>query len=352
MPETTPLVIANLGHRYGETGALDDVSLTVRSGEFVALLGASGCGKSTLLRAVAGLVTPTQGTVSIDGRVVSETGKNKVPASGRGVGLVFQDYALFPHMTVAENIGYGLRQADPGRVTALMTLVGIAELADRKPSELSGGQQQRVALARALAPRPALLLLDEPFANVDAGLRDALGRLLKRVCKDEGATVLMVTHDQESALALADRVVVLESGDRGGRVIQDASARQVYSRPANASVAQLTGAVVMLSAKASGATAASDLGKVDLVEELHGPVLLLLRPEQLAFNPSPEGSVRVSEVQFRGAHYHVRCHAACGVLDTLIPTHSSLPTEGDLGELVVKGPVWAIHNGLTEAQVP
>ena len=352
MPETTPLVIANLCHRYGNTGALDDVSLTVGSGEFVALLGASGCGKSTLLRAVAGLVTPTKGTVSIDGRVVSEAGENRVPASGRGVGLVFQDYALFPHMTVAENIGYGLDQADPERVLGLMTMVGIAELADRTPSKLSGGQQQRVALARALAPRPALLLLDEPFANVDAGLRDALGRLLKRVCKDEGATVLMVTHDQESALALADRVVVLEAGELGGRVIQDASALQVYSRPATASVAQLTGSVAMLPAQASGATAASDLGEVDLVEELHGPVLLLLRPEQLGFQASPEGSVRVSEVQFRGSHHHVRCRADHGVLDALVPTNSSLPTEGDAGELVVSGPVWAVHNGLTEAQVP
>ena len=344
MRETTPLVISNLCHQYGDTGALDDVSMTVGSGEFVALLGASGCGKTTLLRAVAGLVTPTKGTVSIDGRVVSEAGENRVSASGRGVGLVFQDYALFPHMTVAENIGYGLGQADPGRVSGLMTVVGVADLADRKPSELSGGQQQRVALARALAPRPALLLLDEPFANVDAGLRDALGRILKRVCKDEGATVLMVTHDQDSALALADRVVVLEAGDLGGRVIQDAPAFQVYSRPANASVAQLTGPIVMLPAQASGATAASDLGEIDLLEPIHGPVLLLLRPEQLAFQPSADGSVQVSEVQFRGAHYHVRCSAPQGVLDALVPTNASLPTEGDVGELVVNGPVWAIQN--------
>lgn len=344
MRETIPLVISNLCHQYGYTGALDGVSLSVGSGEFVALLGASGCGKTTLLRAVAGLVTPTKGTMAIDGRVVAEAGVNRVSAAGRGVGLVFQDYALFPHMTVAENIGYGLGQADPGRVSGLMTVVGISDLADRKPSELSGGQQQRVALARALAPRPALLLLDEPFANVDAGLRDALGRILKRVCKDEGATVLMVTHDQDSALALADRVVVLEPGDFGGRVVQDAPPFQIYSRPVNASVAQLTGPVVMLPAQASGDTAVSDLGEVRLLEERHGTVLLLLRPEQLAFQATTDGSARVSEVQFRGANYHVRCSASQGFVDALVPANSPLPAEGDTGEVVVIGSAWAVQN--------
>lgn len=342
MPSSSPLSIAHLGHQYGHVGALDDLCIDVGSGEFVALLGPSGCGKTTLLRAVAGLVTPGVGTISIDGRIVTEDGSVRVGTAERGVGLVFQDYALFPHMTVAENIGYGLPTPEPTRVAGLIALVGIAGLEDRKPAELSGGQQQRVALARALAPRPSLLLLDEPFANVDAGLRDSLGRMLKRVVGDQGASVLMVTHDQDAALALADRVIVLEPGSAGGRVIQDAPPIEIYERPVTAKVAQLSGGAVFLPGEASGTVVQCAFGELPLLEPREGSVQLLMRPEQLHFDADPNGDVSVDEVQFHGAHHHLRCASPAGVLDALLPTSEPLPAVGSRGRIRVVGPVWAL----------
>ena len=343
MPESHPLVIDCLGHAYGSNRALSAVDLSVQSGEFVSLLGPSGCGKTTLLRSVAGLVNPAEGSIFIDGRTVNASGRIVVDASERGIGLVFQEYALFPHMTVAENIGYGLLDSKTERVSGLMAVTGLAGFANRKPSELSGGQQQRVALARALAPRPALLLLDEPFANVDAALRASLGRVLKRLVRDEGVSVLMVTHDQDSALAMSDRIVVLGVGDRGGFVTQDGPPEDIYVRPATAEVASLGGPAFLLAAEASVETATSALGSLALHEPRRGPVTVVIRPEQAHFVVDPTGNAAVESVQFYRTHHRLRCTSPAGEMDVVVARDESLPAIGDRGFIRVRGPVWALE---------
>ena len=222
---------------YGETAALDDVSFTVDDGEFFTLVGPSGCGKTTTLRLLAGFETPTEGVVRFDGRDVTD-----VPPEARGIGIVFQSYALFPHMTVAENVGYGLRFVDTDeptdeRVGDLLDLVGLAGFESRAPTELSGGQQQRVALARALAPRPSLLLLDEPMSALDARLRERLRRDVRAIQRDLGVTTVYVTHDQAEALAISDRVAVMSDG----RIEQVGPPEALYHRPKTRFVAEFLG---------------------------------------------------------------------------------------------------------------
>jgi len=337
-----PLQISAVSHSYGETPVLHAVDLQVNPGEFVVLLGPSGCGKTTLLRAVAGLVTPTEGAIEIDGRVASESGEDRIPTEHRGVGLVFQEYALFPHMNVAQNVGYGLQTPSPARVNGLLELVGLVDFAERLPASLSGGQQQRVALARALAPRPSLLLLDEPFANVDAALRDALGALLRRVAKEQGASVLMVTHDQEAALSMADRVVVLEPTVQGGVVIQDAPPITVYREPASETVAQLTGPCTLIDALANGEKASSPFGELTLTEAKKGPVRAMLRPEQMQFVPDPKGNVKVVGHQFVAGNHRLQCVGPSGPTQVLQSSATPPPPEGTAGRIEVAGPAWSL----------
>ncbi|MCB4771149.1 ABC transporter ATP-binding protein [Ancylobacter sp. Lp-2] len=233
------LRITDLSVGYGATRVLERLDLAIGKGEFVALLGASGCGKTTLLRAMAGFVTPSAGTVAVDGRDVT-----LMPPDRRGMALVFQSYALWPHMTVARNIGYGLklkglsRAAIDRRVAEIEALLGLEGLGARKPAALSGGQRQRVALGRALAVDPQILLLDEPLSNLDARIRlkvrHEIGALQRRL----GITAVIVTHDREEAMAMADRVVIMEAG----RIAQQGSPEEVYSRPASSFVAAFMGA--------------------------------------------------------------------------------------------------------------
>ncbi|WP_144927555.1 ABC transporter ATP-binding protein [Halorubrum salsamenti] len=225
--------------RYGDTAAVDDVSLRVREGEFFTLVGPSGCGKTTTLRLIAGFEEPTAGTVRFGGESVAG-----VPPEDRDVGVVFQNYALFPHMTVGENVGYGLNFADPPeglsrdeRVAELLELVDLPDAADRDPESLSGGQQQRVAMARALAPGPDLLLLDEPMSALDARLRERLRMQVRRIQSELGITTVYVTHDQEEALAISDRVAVM----RDGTPEQIAPPRTVYREPSSRFVAEFVG---------------------------------------------------------------------------------------------------------------
>ena len=226
--------------RFGTFTALDDVSLDIREGEFFALLGPSGCGKTTLLRAIAGFEPPTAGTILIDG--ADMTG---VPPNRRPVNMVFQSYAVFPHMSVARNVGYGLdvdgvgRAERDERVAQALGQVQMAAFADRKPDQLSGGQRQRVALARALVKRPRVLLLDEPLSALDAKLRDAMRLELVELQAQVGITFIMVTHDQTEALGVADRVAVME----GGRVRQVAGPEELYRRPADGFVADFIGRI-------------------------------------------------------------------------------------------------------------
>ncbi|TKX57929.1 ABC transporter ATP-binding protein [Halorubrum sp. SS7] len=225
--------------RYGETAAVDDVTLRVREGEFFTLVGPSGCGKTTTLRLIAGFEEPTSGTVRFAGASVAG-----VPPEDRDVGVVFQSYALFPHMTVGENVAYGLNFAEPPagvtrdeRVAELLDLVDLPDAADRDPESLSGGQQQRVAMARALAPGPDVLLLDEPMSALDARLRERLRAQVKRIQSELGITTIYVTHDQEEALAISDRVAVMN----GGAPEQVAAPRTVYREPATRFVAEFVG---------------------------------------------------------------------------------------------------------------
>ena len=235
----TTITIEDLEKRYGATRALDRLSFAVEEGEFFTLVGPSGCGKTTLLRTLAGFEAPTSGEIRFDGASMAS-----VPPEDRGIGVVFQNYALFGHMSIAENVGYGLRFADPPggtskdeRVEELLALVDLAGMGERSPTELSGGQQQRVALARALAPAPRVLLLDEPMSALDAGLRERLRVELASIQSELGVTAVYVTHDQEEALAVSDRVAVMSEG----RIEQVGTPRSVYHQPATRFVAEFVG---------------------------------------------------------------------------------------------------------------
>jgi thiamine transport system ATP-binding protein len=235
----TAVELDGVSRRYGETTAIEEVSLSIREGEFFTLVGPSGCGKTTTLRLVGGFESPTAGTVCLGGEDVAG-----VPPEDRDVGIVFQNYALFPHVTVGENVGYGLRFSDPPggvstteRVAELLELVDLEGTNDRDPDELSGGQRQRVALARALAPGPRVLLLDEPMSALDAQLRERLRVQLRSIQTELSITTVYVTHDQEEALAISDRVAVM----RSGQVEQVGRPREVYRRPESRFVAEFLG---------------------------------------------------------------------------------------------------------------
>ena len=232
------LILNGLSKRYGDTRAVDDLSLTVAAGETVALLGPSGCGKSTLLRLVAALETPDAGTIELDGEDITSR-----PAGKRGFGVVFQDYALFPHLNVAGNVGFGLveRRVDRSEISAtvarLLDMVGLGGFERRRVDQLSGGQQQRVALARALAHQPRLLLLDEPLSNLDEALRDDLKNLVASLLDELGTQALYVTHDQREAFSVADRVAVM----RSGKLVQVGTRAELLERPHGAWVARFLG---------------------------------------------------------------------------------------------------------------
>ncbi|MBI1371898.1 MAG: ATP-binding cassette domain-containing protein [Phycisphaera sp.] len=241
--------LTNLTKRFGRTTAVDAVDLTIASGELFFLLGPSGCGKTTLMRMIAGLIEPSSGTIHFDDRDVTHQ-----PTAKRNTALVFQGYALWPHMTVAQNVAFGLdvrnvpAQEKSDRVTEVLRTVGLADHADRKPMQLSGGQQQRVALARALVVNPDVLLLDEPLSNLDAKLRLRMRNEIRRICKASGITSVYVTHDQEEALSIADRVAVL----RDGRIIQVGTPQELYGNPRSRFVADFLGKANFIPAVVGG----------------------------------------------------------------------------------------------------
>ena len=289
------LDVEGVSHDFGSFRALDDVDLNVDPGEMVALLGPSGCGKTTLLRVIAGFLRQKRGSISVDGRPVDDR-----PAGRRNVGIVFQSYALFPHMTAAQNVGYGLAAAGRPRrqiseaVRRFLDVVQMGHLAERLPRELSGGQQQRVALARALAVDPGVLLLDEPFAALDKNLRLDMQIEIKRLQRQLGLTAILVTHDQEEAMSIADRVAVMN----GGRIEQLGAPVDVYDRPVSLFVNGFIGSTNLLPgriAETGGSSTAIDLdagARVPLHErssvEVGARALLSVRPEHLSLSDQPD----------------------------------------------------------------
>ena len=284
------LELDGITHRFGHTVAVDGVSLRIEPGEIVALLGPSGCGKTTLLRIVSGLLRQSGGHVAVDGGIVDD-----LPPNERGAGIVFQNYALFPHMTVEANVGYGLRARGVARtdvartVERMLALVRMEGFARRVPRQLSGGQQQRVALARTLAVSPRVLLLDEPFGALDKNLRLDMQIEVKRLQRELDITTIMVTHDQEEALSLADRVAVMSHG----RVEQFARPDEIYDRPASLFVATFVGTTSVLRGKLlEGGTLDCAAGRLPLgamTTRPTGPVVVAVRPEHFCFvgDPAP-----------------------------------------------------------------
>ena len=272
------LRLRGLRKSFGEVTAVDGVDLVIEPGSTCALLGPSGCGKTTTLRLIAGLEDADGGEIEIDGETVS-TPRRSLPPERRRIGMVFQDYALFPHLDVAGNVGYGLgRRPDRDRVERMLATVGLGGLGDRHPHELSGGQQQRVALARALIAEPRAVLLDEPFSNLDAGLREKVRAEVREILQAQGVTSVFVTHDQEEALSVADSVAVMNEG----RVEQVGTPEEVYSRPATRWVAGFLGEIEVLPGIASEGTVECELGEVSHRNGLRGEVDILVRPESIA----------------------------------------------------------------------
>jgi iron(III) transport system ATP-binding protein len=303
----TGVTATGICKRFGVVDVLHGIDLDVTPGQVVALLGPSGCGKTTLLRILAGLERPDAGEVRLDERVV--TGPAAwVPPEKRRVGMVFQDWALFPHMTVERNVGYGIGRREPGRdrrVDEALALVGLEGLGDRLPGTLSGGQQQRVALARALAPRPTVLLLDEPFSNLDSSLRVQVRAEVHALLLDLGITSVFVTHDQDEAFVLGDRVAVMYEG----RIVQAATPAELYARPVSPWVANFVGDANLVDGDASGDRAATSLGSIPLVDAAAGPVQVLVRPEAVDIAPGDGGTVELIEYYGHDSLYVVRTDA-------------------------------------------
>lgn len=298
-----------LSKMFGEIQAVDGVNLTLSEGHFLALLGPSGCGKTTTLRLLAGFEPPDEGEIEIGGQLVSGPGVY-VPPERRSVGMVFQEYALFPHMNVAGNVAYGLPKGvnKQERVREALSLAGLTGVTERMPYELSGGQQQRVALARALAPRPQLVLLDEPFSNLDAGLRTQVRAEVRQILRQAQATVIFVTHDQEEALSLADEVAVMIDG----RIEQVAPPQKLYRRPISQQIATFLGAANFLPGQASNGQVTCELGQLPTLTVHAGPVEVMLRPEDLLLVPNETGLVRIIDREYFGHDQLFKVQLASG----------------------------------------
>jgi putative spermidine/putrescine transport system ATP-binding protein len=317
---TVSLTIENLSAHYGTTQVLKDLSISVAAGELVSLLGSSGCGKTTTLRLVAGFLQPTSGRIRLGDRDLTT-----LPAHARDIGLVFQNYALFPHLTVLDNVAFGLRQrglAKPDRTKRAMAMlerVGLAPLADRLPAALSGGQKQRVALARALVIEPPLLMFDEPLSNLDAKLRIDMRVEIRQLQRANGTTSLYVTHDQEEAFSISDRVAIMNAG----RILQLDTPEVLYQKPASAFVARFVGfenlirmkvvdrQSAIVTAEAAGGT------RLHLSQDLFGPIkddfVLACRADGLAVRREGEGIPAVLGTRtYLGRAYQYKCETAAG----------------------------------------
>jgi len=304
--------------------ATDGLSFTVESGRILALLGPSGCGKTTTLRLIAGFETPDQGRIAIAGRTVADADRGiHVEPEARGVGVVFQDYALFPHLTIGQNVGFGLertsRSERRARVAQVLDLVGLTDFAERYPHELSGGQQQRVAVARALAPAPTLILLDEPFSNLDADLRAQMRDEVEKILRATGTTAIFVTHDQEEAFTIADQVGVLDQG----RLEQLGAPEVIYHNPATPFVAEFVGAADFLPGLVSREGIVTEIGVFGNLNgrALGSRVRVMIRPDDVTFVPDAAGEAVIVRRYFRGSE-----NLYCLDLPSGHRVHSSQPS--------------------------
>lgn len=318
MVSSTPVGVAMEGveRRYGDEIVLNGIDLMVEPGECVALLGPSGCGKTTLLRAVAGLDAIDGGEIRVGGELFSSPGST-VPPERRGIGMVFQDGALFPHLSVARNVGFGLPKPErrsSRRIDEMLRLVGLDGMHDRLPEELSGGEAQRVALARALAPAPRVLLLDEPFSNLDSVLRRRLRDDVRSIVRDSGVTTLFVTHDRDEAFRLGDQVAVM----RAGVIAQLGPPAQLYRRPADPWIADFLGDARWCHGHVVDGRFDSQFGSLTVAGRGDGPARLLVRPEDLVVVSRGDGAAAggmdavVVDVEFAGATWFVTAAGEAG----------------------------------------
>lgn len=314
-----------LGKQFGDFVAVHDMNLRVDRGEFISFLGPSGCGKTTTLQMIAGLITPTSGKIFLDGADITHT-----PANKRGLGIVFQSYALFPHMTVTENVSFGLEMRGIARAERLercrdtLEQVRLEQFSDRYPKELSGGQRQRVALARALVIEPSVLLLDEPLSNLDAKLREEMRIELRLLQQDIGVTTILVTHDQEEALSMSDRIVVM----REGEVSQIAAPLELYEQPVTTFVSQFVGKTNLVQGRVTAHNEVSINGiplKVDTGKHASGmAVQVSIRPEKFIMSPEEPGlEVHVEAAIFLGASWLYRVNGSFGELFVTQPNTGS-----------------------------
>ena len=322
---------------FGSVNAIDGVSFVVPEGEIATMLGPSGCGKTTTLRCIAGLETATAGEIVIGVRTVFADGRDRVPVEARNLGMVFQSYAIWPHMTIADNVAYGLRVRRRSRaeveerVRSALALVRLANYADRYPGQLSGGQMQRVVLARAIAYDPEILLLDEPLANLDTHLRVEMRQELKRIQRETGTTMIAVTHDQSEALALSDQILVMGAG----RVLQRGAPEDIFRRPQTAEVAHFLGATNELAARrVDGRLVVDGLGSLpDGVGDIGGAASarVLFRPSDVILRPADAGGGWPGEVvleQYLGPDVHYLVRFAGGEVTVDVPSHSGMFAEG------------------------
>lgn len=306
------LELDHVGKSFGPNTAVEEFSLAVSKGEFVSFLGPSGCGKTTTLQMIAGFLDLSQGTIRLEGKDLVA-----IPPAKRGLGIVFQSYALFPHMTAAENVAFGLEMRKvpqterAERVRAALALVGLAGYEDRHPRRMSGGQQQRVALARAIVIRPNLLLLDEPLSNLDARLREDMQIELRQIQRNLGTTTILVTHDQIEAMSLSDRIVVMSKG----KIEQIGTPQEVYERPASAFVAQFLGKTNEFAAAVDRSSASPQLvaggWRAPAPAGVTGAATISIRPERIGFGASGLAAKIQSRI-FQGNHWLFQCETECG----------------------------------------
>jgi iron(III) transport system ATP-binding protein len=342
----TGVDVRSLTAGYGGAPVLSDLDLTVPSGAVAAVLGPSGSGKTTLLRVLAGFLKPTAGTVHFGNRLVAGAGPGFphafVPPEKRRIGIVPQEGALFPHLDVSANVAFGLQRDETARVAEVLDMVGMSDYAHTRPAELSGGQQQRVALARALAPRPDVILLDEPFTALDAALRVRLRAEVRELLRGLGTTAILITHDQEEALSTADLVSVM----RDGRIVQVGTPLEVYDVPADLGVARFVGDAVELPAVASKGRVSCALGDIPIHGDTsaEGDAVVVLRPEQLVLSCPVDastlpGSGVVRETSYHGHDSLLRVELTDGTaIPVRVPGGTPPPRPGDAVVVSVTGP--------------